>query len=180
MPYPVKKYLVPLFFISSFAAHAQYDEEPETDEESKVNIGFGLGLGYGGIGMPFSVLPLQPLGLFIAGGYNLDGFAYNVGADIRLLPGKKVVPTLLAMYGYNSVIVVQGAPEYNKTYYGPSVGGGVEIHSINGQNFFTVELIAPARPREFKDDLESMKSIPNIEITSPWPVTFSFGYHMKF
>jgi hypothetical protein len=176
----VKKYLILLCITFSFAAHAQYDEEPEADEASKVNIGFGLGLGYGGIGARLSVLPLQPLGLFIAGGYNLDGFGYNVGVDVRLLPGKKVIPTLLGMYGYNSVIVAQGAPQYNKTYYGPSFGAGMEIHSRNGQNFFTIELMAPARAQEFKDDLESLKNVPGMEVTRPWPVTFSFGYHMKF
>jgi hypothetical protein len=99
---------------------------------------------------------------------------------VRLLPGKRVLPALMAMYGYNGVIVVQGAENYNNTYYGPTFGGAVEIHNSNGQNFFTIELLAPFRSREFYDHVNDLKNNPDIEITGPWPVAFSFGYHMKF
>ena len=172
------KALVTLVLIASaLTAQGQFEI---AEEESKANLGFGLGVSYGGIGARLSFLPVDQLALFAAGGYNLDGLGYNLGAEVRLLPGKKVVPVLLAMYGYNGVIVVQGAEHYNKTYYGPTIGGGVEIHNRNGQNFFTLELLVPFRPSEFQDDIDALKNDPSIEITGPWPIAFSFGYHIKF
>lgn len=166
-----------VLFAIAFTSHAQFEIN---DEESQANLGFGLGISYGGIGARMSFLPVKHLALFAAAGYNLDGFGYNVGAEARLLPGKRVVPVLMAMYGYNAVIVVQGAEYHNNTYYGPTVGGGVEIHSRNGQNFVAIELLAPFRSQDFHDHLNILKNDPNIEITGPWPVAFSFGYHMKF
>jgi hypothetical protein len=166
-----------IFLFSAIQSQAQYEWE---EEEYKANLGFGMGISYGGFGVRLSVLPAKQVALFAAGGYNLDGFGYNLGAEIRLLPGKKVVPALLAMYGYNGVIVVRGAEQYNNTYYGPTIGGGVEIHSGNGQNFFTIELLVPFRPHEFKDDVQALQNNPDIQITGPWPVAFSFGYHIKF
>jgi hypothetical protein len=173
----MKKILAAIFLLSAINSHAQYEWE---EEEFKANLGLGMGISYGGFGARLSVLPVQHVALFAAGGYNLDGFGYNLGAEIRLLPGKRVVPTLMAMYGYNGVIVVKGAEQYNKTYYGPTIGAGMEIHSGNGQNFFTIELLVPFRPQEFHDALQELKNNPSIEITGPWPVAFSFGYHMKF
>jgi hypothetical protein len=173
----MKNILVAVLLLSALSSHAQYEWE---EEEYKANLGFGMGISYGGFGARLSVLPVKQVALFAAGGYNLDGFGYNVGAEFRLLPGKKIVPALLAMYGYNAVIVVRGAEQYNQTYYGPTIGGGVEIHSGNGQNFFTIELLVPFRSREFDLHLRSLQSNPSIEIAGPWPVAFSFGYHIKF
>lgn len=173
----MKKLLLAIFAFAALTCHAQYELE---EEESKGNLGFGLGISYGGIGARLSFLPDSHLGIFGAGGYNLNGFAYTIGAQGRLLPGKKVVPVFMAMYGYNAVIIVQGAEHFNKTYYGPTFGGGVEIHSYNRQNFFTIELLAPVRSQEFKNHLQDLKSNPSIEMSDPWPVTFSFGYHLKF
>src|SRR5687768_8932303 len=119
----MKKILVAILLFSAIHSHAQYEWE---EEEYKANFGFGMGISYGGFGGRLSVLPAKQVALFAAGGYNLNGFGYNLGAEVRLLPGKKVVPVLLAMYGYNGVIVVRGAEQYNKTYYGPTMGGGVE------------------------------------------------------
>lgn len=173
----MKRILAVIFLLSAINSHAQYEWE---EEEYKANLGLGMGISYGGFGARLSVLPVKQVALFAAGGYNLDGFGYNVGAEFRLLPGKKIIPALLAMYGYNGVIVVKGAEQYNKTYYGPTIGGGVEIHSGSGQNFFTIELLVPFRSREFDYDLRALQNNPSIEITGPWPVAFSFGYHMKF
>ena len=172
------KAIVTLVLIASaLIAHAQFEI---AEEESNANLGFGLGVSYGGIGARLSFLPVNHLAIFGAAGYNLDGLGYNIGAEWRILPGKKVVPVFLAMYGYNGVIVVQGAEQYNKTYFGPTVGGGIEIHNRNGQNFFTIELLAPFRSQQFWDDIDDLQNNPAIEITGPWPVAFSFGYHMKF
>ena len=162
----------------SISSRAQLSAEG--GDESKGNIGFGLGVSYGGIGARLSYLPISQIALFGAGGYNFNGFGYTVGTQFRLSPGKKAVPYAIAMYGYNGVIVVRGLEHYNKTYYGMTAGGGVEIHQLNGQNFFTIELLYPFRSQEFWDQIDMLKNDPSLEMTGPWPVAFSFGYHMKF
>ena len=162
----------------SFSSYGQFAVD-ET-EQSKGNIGVGLGVSYGGIGAGLSYLPVSQIALFGAGGYNLNGFGYTAGAQFRLSNAKKAVPYAIAMYGYNGVIVVRGLEHYNKTYYGMTAGGGVEIHQLNGQNFFTVELLYPFRRQEFWDRVDMLKNDANIEMMGPLPVAFSFGYHMKF
>ena len=117
--------------------------------------------------------------MFAAGGYALAGFGYNVGAQGRILPMAKWCPFVSAMYGYNAVIVVQGASGYNQLYYGPSVGAGVEVHRRdNPDNFWRLELILPFRPQEFQDDMDALKKNPLIDIRSePPPFSFSVAFH---
>lgn len=164
-----------LLALNSHAQVALDDNHP-----SKGNIGFGLGVSYGGVGARLSYLPVSRIGLFGAAGYNFNGLGYTVGAQVRFSPAKRTVPYAIAMYGYNGVIVVRGLEHYNNTYYGVTAGAGVEIHNWNGQNFFTVELLYPFRPQEFWDRIEMLKNDPNIQMTGPFPVAFSIGYHMKF
>ena len=164
-----------LIYLNSYAQDVVDDTE-----QSKGNIGFGLGVSYGGIGARLSYLPVSQVALFAAGGYNFNGLGYNVGAQFRLSGAKRAVPYAIAMYGYNGVVVVRGLEYNSKTYYGMTAGGGVEIHQVNGQNFFTIELLYPFRSQEFWDHVEMLKNDPNVEMTGPLPVAFSFGYHMKF
>src|SRR5688572_12405860 len=113
------KYLFVFLLVTfAFVGHSQNIDEEEPS--SPVNLGLGLGLGYGGTGLRLSALPIKNVSLFGAAGYNLVKVGFNFGGAIRLLPDKRVTPTLVGMYGYNAVIVVQGAEEFNKTYYGPS------------------------------------------------------------
>jgi hypothetical protein len=171
------------FLLFAIVAYGQASDEyfkelPE--EESQVNLGMGLGMDYGGIGLRLCVLPDKYIGLFGGLGYNLHTAGFNVGGQLRLLPDSRVIPVLMGMYGYNGVIVVRGAGQYDKTYYGPSLGLGIEAHSRNGQNFFTVELFLPFRPAEFDRDIDALQANPFIQISKPLPFTFSFGYHFKF
>src|SRR5262245_51836258 len=120
------------------------------------------------------------IALFGCLGYNFETAGFNAGAKLRLLPDKKVVPMIIAMYGYNGVIVVYGADQYNKTYYGPSIDNGIESHSRNDENFFTFELFIPFRPTSFDRDINALQNNPSIDIGEPLPFTFSVGYHFKF
>jgi hypothetical protein len=152
---------------------------PAASNTTAWNIGLGLGTDYGGIGAQVQCRPAPPLVIFAGGGYALAGFGYNVGVQGRILPEAKWCPFLSAMYGYNAVIVVQGADKYNQLYYGPSIGAGVEVHRRNNpDNFWRFELILPFRPQAFQDDLDALKKNPVIDITSePPPFSFSVAYH---
>jgi hypothetical protein len=156
-----------------------YAQEEQSIEHSKVNMGFGMGLDYGGFGGRLSVLPSKNFSVFGAIGYNLFEAGLNAGVQARLLPDNNVCPVLGAMYGYNGVIVIKGAEEYNKTYYGPSFSFGLEFKSTkNPKNFYVIELLLPIRPKEFNQDFNELENDPYIKIeTKPLPIGFSFGIH---
>ena len=168
--------MVFLFVCLTLVAYSQSGD----GTESKANVGFGIGVDYGGFGGRITYLPTPGFGLFAGLGYNLAGAGYNVGGMFRFSPEKRVVPCLYAMYGYNAVLKITGAIEVNKSYYGPSFGGGIQIKSKrNPKNFWNIELLLPIRPSEFEDDQNFYKS-QGVEFNDPLPVSFSLGYHIGF
>lgn len=146
------------------------------------HVGLGLGMDYGGLGgIRFSYLPLKQLAVFAAGGYALIGLGYNVGAFYRPFTEKKACPYVGAMYGYNAVLVVEGASKYDKIYYGPSFTLGLEIRSSKLKNYFNAELLLPIRSDSYENDLKTLKNDPLIKMSSePTPIGFSLGYHFVF
>jgi hypothetical protein len=181
----MKKLLAAFLVLSAFAANAQFDpdykkNQQEDAPESPFNVGIGLGLDYGTFGVKFSGFPVKHFGLFAGLGYNLVKVGYNLGAIGRILPDKKVCPYVTGMYGSNSVIVIQNASSYNKTYYGPTFGAGIELHFKNNQNFMNFGLLIPVRSQEFYDDWDRIKALPGItNVTDPSPVAISIGYHFR-
>ena len=157
-----------------------YDENFEFSETRDIDVsaGVGIGLDYGGIGGKLMFAPVKYVALFGAIGYNLNGAGYNGGVVARILPDKKVCPYVTGMYGYNAVIVIEGLRERNKTYFGPSFGGGIELRMRN-RNFWNFGLLFPLRSAEFQDDFDDLKNNPSIEITEPLPVQISVGYHLR-
>lgn len=170
-------------------AHAQYDpdykkksasEASADDTNFSASLGVGLGLDYGGVlGVRLTVLPSKYAGLFAGGGYNLNGLSYNVGGIFRLMPGKSICPFVAGMYGYNAVIVIAGASQFNKTYYGSSIAFGAEFPMNDGKNFLSAGLIIPFRSDEFDNDVNALKRNSAIELNDPSPVLISVGYHVR-
>jgi hypothetical protein len=152
------------------------------EDDSKASFGIGVGQDYGGIGGRFTYVPTPHLGIYGSGGFALAGFGYNIGLLLRMQPAKKVVPTANLMYGYNAVIVVQGASQFNKLYYGPSLGFGFISKNRNDlRNYWHFELLIPFRPSEFERDLNVLKKNPIITgLQDPLPITISIGYHFSF
>jgi hypothetical protein len=162
-------------------------EEPETEKNYEyeergpfANLGVGLGLDYGGIGARLSILPVKAVALFGAVGYNLNGVGFNAGASFQLMPKKKLTPTIKVMYGYNAVIVVKGTDQYDKTYNGVSFGGGIQLNSKSGNNFFSAALLIPLRSQEYHDDVEDLLNNSQVTgVTELPPIAISVGYHFK-
>lgn len=151
-------------------------------QSEKMNVGLGVGLDYGGLGGKFTFLPGEKVGLFAGLGYNLDGAGYNLGALYKFSTDKRVRPYATAMYGYNGVISVEDSDGNTEaeTYYGFSLGAGIELKSRkNEKNFWNFELLIPFRSSEFHDDLDTLKDI-GYDVTDPWPINFSIGYHFGF
>jgi hypothetical protein len=158
-----------------------YKRREERDESSgtaTVNLGLGLGLNYGGFGGRLELSPIKNFAVFAAAGFNLHTLGFNVGAKARAAAEKKVSPILQFMYGYNGVILIVGASEHNKTYYGPSIGGGIELKLGEQGNFMEFGLILPFRDEAFYDDIRNLRR-SGIDITEPIPVAISVGFHFK-
>ena len=172
------------FLLALTCSYGQFDpnyrkNERYEGESSPFNVGLGLGLNYGGIGGRLEGLPQKNVAIFGAFGFNLHKLGFNLGAKIRALPDKKVCPMFQFMYGYNAVIVVQGASELSQTYYGPSIGGGIELKMSGDRGFMEFGILIPFRPQEFSDDIDALQNI-GLQITEPPPFAISIGYHFKF
>lgn len=155
-----------------------------TPKASLINLGFGTGLDYGGFGARISLLPIENVAFFGAAGYNMLQPAWNAGIIVKASPTKVVVPVFVAMYGYNAVLLINDRNSYNevhsKTYYGPSLGFGIDIKP-RGRNYLSIEGLVPFRSDKFQDDLESIKNSYSVELrTNPWPVLISIGFHFTF
>lgn len=163
------------------------DEEIlDLDDESGIgnlHLGIGIGLDYGGFGGRLTFIPgdasKTSVGIFVATGFALNGLGFNAGLNLRI-GQQRLVPTISAMYGYNGVIKVIGASQYDKTYYGPSVAIGFENKTRNSNdNYIHLELVIPFRSAAFHNDIKALQNNPSIEINAPSPVLISIGYHFK-
>ncbi|HNK70350.1 MAG TPA: hypothetical protein PKH36_16640 [Flavobacteriales bacterium] len=177
------KALLALALCASISVNAQDQaataKSVTTPPGAQWSMGLGAGLDYGGIGVQLHCRAARPLAVFLGGGYALAGFGLNAGAEGRVLPDARWCPIVSAMYGYNAVIVIEDAEEYNKLYYGPSFGLGVEVSGKrNNRNFLRLQLLLPLRPTDFKDDLDRLRRNPAIEIRSEPPdFGVSVAYH---
>lgn len=143
-----------------------------------VYIGIGTGLDFGGIGLNVMSMVTEHLGLFGAVGYNLANIGLNGG--VRLYASDQSAkwrPYFSAMYGYNAVYIIRDASTFNRTFYGTTIGMGVDLKNSR-TNFWTFALKVPFRSEdalEYKNYLEDS----NIEINRDFlPFTISLGYRI--
>ncbi len=147
----------------------------------KASIGFGLGMNFGGIGGNFLVYPHKNIGIFGGVGYAYAGAGFNVGTKIRFTtnsPTAKVTPYALLMYGYNAAIVVKGADELNKIFYGPTVGFGIDFNTNRAKKgYWTVAILIPIRSSDVKNYIDDLKNNHGVKLDNDlMPITFSVGY----
>ncbi len=164
-----------LFLSRPGTLQAQRYADP--DRERIFFFGPGTGLDFGGIGLKLEVVPFPFLGIFGGAGYNFKGLGFNGGLSFKVLPKNKVTPTLQAMYGYNAVIVVKDADRYSKTYYGPSVGAGLDWKVGRAPNKLFFAVYFPFRSEQYQKDLDALKSNPMIKFDNePLPIAISIGF----
>ena len=146
---------------------------------SKMNIGIGSGIDFGGFGIRYTYKPIHKLGVFGAGGYNLNDFGYNLGAQYTIHNAGKISMYTTIMYGYNTVLIVQTTTESKTTYYGPSVGVGMNYTLAKSEkSFLSLELLLPIRPSSYKNVVDTLKSL-DYDIKDQRPILLSIGYHFK-
>jgi len=168
------------FLFMSLYVGAQTDS---TDARKRdiLNFGIGLGFDYGGIGANLMAYPQRNIGIFVSGGFALAGFGYNAGIKLRF-PSKKasvVTPALLAMYGYNTAILITNNAQYNKLFYGPSFGAGIDIRSKkpSSEGYLSIAILVPVRNPDVQNYIDMLKNNYGASFAnSLLPVTFSVGY----
>lgn len=165
-------------FLSSFNLFAQ-DSIPAARAIDRTSFGLGGGLDYGGFGANVLVYPHQNIGVFGGAGYALAGAGFNVGAKFRLISKKhRTDPYFLAMYGYNAAIKIQGGSQYNKLFYGPSIGVGLDYRTKRMRNgYWSFALIVPFRKPEVNQYIDDLKTYHNVDFkTELIPIAYSIGY----
>lgn len=174
-------------FSSSLQAQARPELFGQEYENPVVKKGFGsfgvgIGLPYGGLGARIGYNVADKVNLFTGLGYNLLGLGFNMGLQYDFATINRTSFYLSGMGGYNAVTVIEGASEYNKTFYGPSFGLGIKMDSKKASgNFWQFGVIVPVRSAAFADMVEDIKNDPRIEgFIEPFPVLIVVGYNMGF
>lgn len=169
-----------IFLLSNQLLNAQSNNQ-DPRKSDIVNFGPGIGFDYGGFGANLMFYPQKNIGIFFGGGYALTGFGYNTGIKLRLSPdkGNVVNPFFTAMYGYNAAVVIADNTQFNKLFYGPTMGIGIDIRSKkpSSKGFLSLALMVPFRSSDAQNYIDYLKSQYGASFTTDLiPVGFSIGY----
>jgi hypothetical protein len=169
-------FVIVLFALNSFAQQS----DVAFQNADKLSLGLGMGLDYGGFGANFVYYPSKNLGLFAGAGYAIEGLGVNAGVKVRFNAeqANKIKPYLTAMYGYNAVIVVKNGSEYDKMFYGPTVGAGIDFRLRPGRSgYWTLGLLIPIRGSNVTNYIDDLKNNHGIDFKNELsPIGISFGY----
>jgi hypothetical protein len=84
------------------------------------------------------------------------------------------------MYGYNTAIDVVNATQYNKLYYGPTFGLGLDFrfrHYSNG--YWTFAILVPVRNSDPSNYMNNLQNNDNISFSNGLSsVDVSVGYNI--
>lgn len=180
----MKKYWF-LLIVAVLAVFTAYSQEfapvKQSDVNDKTSIGLGAGLDYGGFGGSILVYPQRNIGFFAGAGYAIAGIGFNAGAKLRFAtdkPTSRIAPYLLAMYGYNVGIAITNMKEYNKFFYGPTFGFGIDYKSRpTSHGYWSLALLLPIRNPDYKAYLDDLKTNHSVVFKNDFsPVGISIGY----
>ena len=157
------------------------DEFQVTRQLDYMSIGLGGGLDHGGFGANFLYYTNKNVGVFGGVGYALAGVGFNAGAKFRYVSDKaksKIDPYCLVMYGYNAAIAVSGGKQYNKLFYGPTVGVGIDFRGKpKKKTYWTLAILLPIRSSDVGDYIDDLEDNHGVEFSNGLlPVAFSISY----
>lgn len=170
-----------MFFLFLTGQLTAQDGATPVVQPDKFSIGLGIGQDYGGFGGHAVVYPQQNVGIFAGLGYNIVGFGYNVGVKLRLVslkPTTKVNPYAIIMYGYNASIKIQDASQFDKVFYGPTFGVGIDVKSNPlSKIYYSFGINVPVRGNEVTEYMDDLKKNHNVEFKNDLiPITISLGF----
>ncbi len=168
---------------SNVIAQSETEDNQVHKIADKASLGLGLGQEYGGIGGSFLVYPQENIGFFAGAGYAVADLGYNIGTKVRFFSKTNPRTTfyLVGMYGYNAAIKVSGGSQFNKMYYGPTFGLGIDTGKRSyRKGYWTVSLLFPIRSSEVDDYIDDLENNYGVEFEGNlWPITFSIGYRFS-
>jgi hypothetical protein len=172
--------LLSCLLISAINLHAQ-DTSKVFRHIDRELIGFGLGLDYGGIGANFLYYATKNIGIFGGVGYNFDVVGVNAGIKLRLIKKKPIStldPYALVMYGYNAAIIISDDNSLSKTFYGPTVGIGIDFRPKPiSAGYFSIAMLLPIRSSEVDDYISKLKRYHHVTFKNELlPIAISIGY----
>lgn len=158
-------------------SNAQSNELPSQNFD-RFSFGIGAGLDYGGIGFNLSGYPQKNIGLFAGVGYAFAGIGFNGGVKFRLIPEKRFSPYVVAMYGYNAAVAVSGSANYDKLFYGPSVGAGFDLGShVKNRGYFSLAILIPFRSPDVNNYIDDLRNTYGVSFNNNLlPIGISIGY----
>ena len=177
-----KTLFLSVFAFLLFSIHSRAQSNTHSQTHDIFSAGFGFGQDYGGFGVNATVYPQKNIGVFGGVGYALAGTGYNVGIKLRQLPkhgSSNIHPFLEAMYGYNAAIHIANNNGYDRLFYGPTVGFGIDLVGSGEKGYLSFALLVPIRgsdPYNYMDELRNNYGVSFKQ--DLWPVTFSIGYKL--
>ena len=82
------------------------------------------------------------------------------------------------MYGYNAAVAVTNYPNYDKIFYGPSIGLGFDIgaHAAKKGNF-SFAILVPFRSPDVQNYIDDLHNMNGVQFNNNlWPIGVSVGY----
>jgi hypothetical protein len=115
----------------------------------------------------------------------LIGFGYNAGLKLRIISKEVTKHTnifFMGMYGYNAVINVKDAEEFNKMYYGPTFGVGIDVKpNLRKSNYYSFVISVPIRDPEVKSQMHTLEHYHGISFNNGlWPIAVSITHRIGF
>ena len=161
---------------------------PEFNKDSirysydNATLGFGLGLDFGGlVGMKVTYYPIKNIGIFGGLGYALIDPGYNIGLKFRILSSKRkkqLSPYLIAMYGYNAIIKVSNASQFDKIFYGATTGLGMDFQTSRNKSYWSLAVLIPFRSPDVQNYIDDLKKNHGVVFKNDlFPLAFSVGYN---
>ncbi len=169
-----------LLMLSTFTAFAQETTPEKKNDFNQVYMGVGFGLDYGGFGAKIEYLPVKNIGIFAGLGYNLKEAGWNIGASYKIRATERLSVNPIAFYGYNGVLKVDGASEYDMVSYGVTFGINLDIYVGQKGNKISTGLFVPIRSKKFMDNYDMVKDDPYISMDNELiPIAVTVGYNWK-
>jgi len=146
----------------------------------RITVGIGLGTEFGGLGGNIYFFPQKNIGLFLGLGTAIAGMGVNSGIKMRLVAEKhksRFIPFIIGMYGYNAAIYISGTHQFNKLFYGTSLGIGFDYESKpHSKHYWTFSLLVPQRSSAVDDYINDLTTNHNVIMKNElWPITFTIG-----
>jgi hypothetical protein len=142
-------------------------------------LGAGMGMDYGGFGINYTAFLVKNVGFFAGVGFAYAKVGYNLGLKLRFLPGSKLNPFALGMYGYNDAYTVSENSAWSAIFNGYTVGIGTDYRAKpKSKGYWSVALLLPFKTSEASDYEDTLNTQFKGNYDS-WvnTVGFSIGYH---